>query len=158
MLCFYQILWPRRLEKTAPKSEVARRIGYQNSHHAVARTIRKSKSLKTGGVGALLEVERRKICTTLWREIDLKVKTVQTAFRKTLARVVGFLRVRNDAFRMACAGISCLVRFICLRRATLNLREGCKFWIPERLLCGHQFAWQLQDFVCLGENLSWQAQ
>ena len=33
-----------------------------------ARAIRKSKSLKTGMLGALLEVERRKICTTPARE------------------------------------------------------------------------------------------
>ena len=42
-----------------------------------ARAIWKSKSLKTGGVGALLEVELRKICTTPVRESDLEVKIVQ---------------------------------------------------------------------------------
>ena len=43
-----------------------------------ARPIRKSKSLKTGGVGALLEVELRKICTTPARESDSEVKIVKT--------------------------------------------------------------------------------
>ena len=43
-----------------------------------ARAIRKSKSLKTGGVGALLEVELDKICTTPARESDLEVKIVKT--------------------------------------------------------------------------------
>ena len=43
-----------------------------------ARTIWKSKSLKTGGVGALLEVELPKICTTPARESDLEVKIVKT--------------------------------------------------------------------------------
>ena len=43
-----------------------------------ARAIRKPKSLKTGGVGALLEVELRKICTTPARESGLKVKIVKT--------------------------------------------------------------------------------
>ena len=43
-----------------------------------ARAIRKSKSLKTDGVGALLEVEVTKICTTPAREIDLEVKIVKT--------------------------------------------------------------------------------
>ena len=42
-----------------------------------ARAIRKSKSLKTGGVGALLEVELRKVCTTPTRENDLEVKIVK---------------------------------------------------------------------------------
>ena len=42
-----------------------------------ARAISKSKSLKTGGVGALLEVELRKICTTPARESDLEVKIVK---------------------------------------------------------------------------------
>ena len=42
-----------------------------------ARTIRKSKSLKTGMFGALLEVELRKICTTSARESDSEVKIVK---------------------------------------------------------------------------------
>ena len=36
-----------------------------------------SKSFKTGGAGQLFEVELRKICTALWRESDLEVKTVK---------------------------------------------------------------------------------
>ena len=43
-----------------------------------ARTIWKSKSLKTDGLGALLEVEVGKICTTPARESDSEVKTVKT--------------------------------------------------------------------------------
>ena len=39
-----------------------------------ARTIWKSKSQKTGMVGALLEVEVGKICTTPARDNDLEVK------------------------------------------------------------------------------------
>ena len=42
-----------------------------------ARAIRKSKSLKTGGAGALLEVGVRKICATPPRESDLEVKIVK---------------------------------------------------------------------------------
>ena len=42
-----------------------------------ARAIRTSKSLKTGGVGALFEVELRKICTTPARESDSEVKLVK---------------------------------------------------------------------------------
>ena len=39
-----------------------------------ARAIWKSKSLKPGGVGALLEVELRKVCTTPARESDFYEK------------------------------------------------------------------------------------
>ena len=42
-----------------------------------ARAISKSKSFKIGGVGALLEVKLRKICTTSARESDLEVKIVK---------------------------------------------------------------------------------
>ena len=41
------------------------------------RAIRKSKSLKTGRFGALLEVEVDKICTTPARESDSEVKIVK---------------------------------------------------------------------------------
>ena len=43
-----------------------------------ARAIWKSKSLKTGGVGALLAVELRKICTTPASESGLEAKIVKT--------------------------------------------------------------------------------
>ena len=42
-----------------------------------ARAIRKSKSLKAGMIGALLQVEVDKICTTPARESDLEVKIVK---------------------------------------------------------------------------------
>ena len=42
-----------------------------------ASTIWKSKSLKTGMVGALLEVEVAKICTTPARQNDSEVKIVK---------------------------------------------------------------------------------
>ena len=106
------------------------------------RTIWKSKSLKTDGPGALLEVEVAKICTTPARQNDLEVKIVKTpgarttfwgsrcfsrgrrrdfdtfqnawqaqefvrVAKKTLAGVVDLKRLRNDAFRVAGARISC---------------------------------------------------
>ena len=43
-----------------------------------ARAIWKSKSLKTGSLGALLEVQDAKICTTPARESDLEVKIVES--------------------------------------------------------------------------------
>ena len=42
-----------------------------------ARAIWKSKSLKTGMLGALLEVDIDKICTAPARESDLEVKIVK---------------------------------------------------------------------------------
>ena len=36
--------------------------------------------------------------------------------------------------------------------------KGCKFHVTKVLLCSDHFAWQLQDFVCLGSTFSWQAQ
>ena len=48
-----------------------------------ARTIWKSKSLKTEGARALLDVEVGKICTTPARENDLEVKIVKTPRSRT---------------------------------------------------------------------------
>ena len=42
-----------------------------------ARAVRKSKSLKTGRFGALLEIDLDKICTTPARESDLEIKIVK---------------------------------------------------------------------------------
>ena len=106
-----------------------------------ASTIWKSKSLKTDDLGALLEVEVAKICTTPARENDLEVKIVKTPgsrttfwgskcfsrgrrrdfdrfqnawqaqefvrVAKTLAGVGDLKRLRNDAFCVAGARISC---------------------------------------------------
>ena len=46
----------------------------------------------------------------------------------------------------------------CLKPPTLNPWKGCKFHVTEVLLCSDHFAWQLQEFVCLGSTFSWQAQ
>ena len=82
MLCFSIVLWLRRLEKSGPKNGRVRRIcgpRYDKicTTPARARTIRKSKSLKTERFGELLEVEVAKICTTPARQHDLEVKIVK---------------------------------------------------------------------------------
>ena len=41
---------------------------------------------------------------------------------------------------------------------TQNPWKGYKFHVTEVLLCRDHFAWQLQDFVCLGSTFAWQAQ
>ena len=45
-----------------------------------------------------------------------------------------------------------------LRPSMQNLWKGCKFHVTEVLLCSDHFAWQLQEFVCLGSTFPWQAQ
>ena len=50
------------------------------------------------------------------------------------------------------------LRCRCLKPPTQNPWKGCKFHVTEVLLCSDHFAWQLQDFVCLGSTFSWQAQ
>ena len=68
-----------------------------------ARTIWKSKSLKTEGAGTLLEVEVAKMCTTPARESDSEAKTVKTPGRRDV-----FWRSKwvQSPFRVAGAGIS----------------------------------------------------
>ena len=48
-----------------------------------ASTIWKSKSLKTGMIGSLLEVEVAKICTTPARQHDLEIKIVKNWRRRS---------------------------------------------------------------------------
>ena len=50
------------------------------------------------------------------------------------------------------------LRCRCLKPPTQNPWKGCNFHVTEVLLCSDHFAWQLQDFVCLGLTFSWQAQ
>ena len=50
------------------------------------------------------------------------------------------------------------LRYRCLKPPTLKPWKGCKFHVTEVLLCSDHFAWQLQEFVCLGATFSWQAQ
>ena len=82
MLCFTIVLWLRRLEKSGPKNGRVRRICGARGDRICTTPARQhdleSKSLKTDGLGALLEVEVAKICTTPARECDLEVKIVKT--------------------------------------------------------------------------------
>ena len=62
--------WKSRCRKSA------RRCG--------AKHILKSKVLKTGGLGPLLEVEMSKKCTPLWREAHFEVKMYKTLGVRTI--------------------------------------------------------------------------
>ena len=125
-----------------------------------ARTIRKSKSLKTDGLGTFLEA--------------------QSAFRVAGAGISRRCKIRGR--RRSSWGLqkrwqawwiwrgSETMRFAwqaqwfralwcrCLKPPTRNPWKGCKFHVTEVLLCSDHFAWQLQDLICLGATFSWQAQ
>ena len=62
----------KRRARSRPQErwKIARRCG--------AKHISKSKVLKTGGLGPLLEVEMSKKCTPLWREVHFQVKMHKT--------------------------------------------------------------------------------
>ena len=51
---------------------------WKSARHCGAKHILKSKVLKTGGLGPLLEVEMSKKCTQLWREAHFQVKMYKT--------------------------------------------------------------------------------
>ena len=66
---FSDHFWKLRCQKSA------RRCG--------AKRISKSKVLKTGGLGPLLEVAMSKKCTPLWREAHFEVKMYKTPHVRT---------------------------------------------------------------------------
>ena len=78
---------------------------------------------------------------------------------KTLAGVVDLKSVRNDAFRMAGARISWSVMSMFEASDAESVEKLQILYYGNVTLQGSfQFAWQLQEFVCLGSTLSWQAQ
>ena len=169
--------WKLSFAKIAPRLR-ARAICTKKRHHAAcsehfwklistkfaprlrARAIWKSKSLKTDGLGTFFEVE--------------------SVFRVARARIYTRCKIRGR--RRSSWGLqkrwqawwiwrgSETMRFAwqaqwfralwcrCLKPWTLKPWKGCKFHVTEALLCSDHFAWQLQDFVCLGSTFSWQAQ
>ena len=55
----------------------------KSARHCGAKRISKSKVLKTGGLGPLLEVAMSKKCTPLWREAHFEVKMYKTHHART---------------------------------------------------------------------------
>ena len=108
-----------------------------------ARTIWKSKSLKTEGARALLKLKPvAKICTTPARENDLEVKIVK-------AQGLGPLLEVQSAFRVAGAGILTGCK-ICGRRKSLwGLQKRWQAWWIWRGFEMMLFAWQAQGFRAL---------
>ena len=63
--------------------------------------------------------------------------------------VVDLKRLRNDAFRVAGARISCFAMSM-FEAPDAESMEGLH--VTEVLLHSDHFAWQLQEFVCLGST------
>ena len=57
---------------------------WKSARRCGAKHILKSKVLKTGGLGPLLEVEMSKKCTPLWREAHFEVKMYKTLGVRTI--------------------------------------------------------------------------
>ena len=69
--------WESQLLRTGGRGGSAAEDVAKFAPRLRARPIWKSKSFKTGSLGALLEVEVAKICTTPARDSDLEVKIVK---------------------------------------------------------------------------------
>ena len=137
-------------------------------------------------LGALLEVQLRKICTTPARESDLDVKivknwwpfwrskwfscgrrrhfdTLQNTWQAQefvrVAKTLGDLRrVWNDSFRVAGARISCFAMSM-FEASDAESVEGLQISCHGSVTLRWSFRVAvLQDFVCLGSTFSWQAQ
>ena len=125
-----------------------------------ARTIRKSKSLKHQGLGTFFEVE------SLFRVAGAGISTrckirgrrrsSSGSQKRWQARWI-WRGSETMGFAWQAQGF-CGLWCRCLKHSTLKVWKGCKFHVTEVLLCSDHFAWQLQDFVCLGSTFSWQAQ
>ena len=77
--------------------------------------------------------------------------------QKTLAGVVDLKRLWNDVFRVRGRRrdfVLCVSMFN-FQPTTQNPWNGCKFYVTEVVLSRDHFAWQLQEFACLGSTFSW---
>ena len=72
-----------RLAKAAGAEPAGHRSDEKIARRCGAKHISKSKVLKTGGLGPLLEVEMSKKCTPLWREAHFQVKMYKTPQLRT---------------------------------------------------------------------------
>ena len=107
----------------------------------------KSKSKKYSGVGALFEVQAGKICSTMWRESDLEVKSVKDLHK--LAASDDFLKFKPANFAPRCGARSqnrknwrCRSIFSSSRRQNLHhavARERFGSQNRKRLACLDDF-------------------
>ena len=125
-----------------------------------ARTIWKSKSLKHQVLGTFLEVESGFRVAGAGISTRCKIRGRRRSSWGLQKRWQAWWIWRGSEtmlFAWQAQGFRALW-CRCLKHPTLNPWEGCKFHVTEVLLCRDHFAWQLQEFVCLGSTFSWQAQ
>ena len=70
--------WSQNVQNTRGSDHFWKLRCRKSARRCGAKHISKSKVLKTGGLGALLEVEMSKKCTPLWREAHFEVKMYKT--------------------------------------------------------------------------------
>ena len=110
-----------------------------------ARAIRKSKLLKHQVLGTFLEVESAFCVAGAGISTGCKIRGRRRSSWGLQNRWQAWWIWRgSETMRFAWQ--------------TQNPWKGCKFHVTEVLLFSDHFAWQLQDFVCLGSTFSWQAQ
>ena len=124
------------------------------------RAIWKSKSLKTDGLGTFLEVESAFRVAGAGISTRCKIRGRRRSSWGLQKRWQAWWIWRgSETMRFAWQAQGFRALWCrCLKPATQNPWKGCKFHVTEVLLCSDHFAWQLQDFVCLGSTFSWQAQ
>ena len=148
-----------------------------------AKAIRKSKLLKTGMLGALLEIQLRKI----WKHQALRTfLEIQSAFSVAGAMILTRCKIRGRRrssgglqkhwqawwwfetmlFAWQAQGFRALW-CRCLKLTTLNPWKGCKFHVTEVLLCRDHVTWtsshlttwipnQWLTIKALGARVKWQ--
>ena len=125
-----------------------------------ARGIRKSKSLKHWVPGTFFDLQSAFRVAGAGISIRRKMRGTRRSLWGLQKRWQAWWIWRGSAM-MRFAWQAQWFRALWCRRLkppTLKPWKGCKFHVTEALLCSDHFAWQLQDFVCLGSTFSWQAQ
>ena len=123
--CGARAIWKSKSSKTGIFGSWAA----QNLRHACS--IWKSKSLKADGVGAFLEVQASKICTTLWCKSDWEVKIVKApGARRAIGGSYGFSRFRCRDFD----------RLQNTRQAQefVRVQKRWRAWRASELMCGRR--------------------
>ena len=125
-----------------------------------ASTIWKSKSLKHQVLGPLFEVQNAFRVAGAGILIRFKMRGRRRSSWGLQKRWQAWGIWRgSETMRFAWQGQGFrALRCQCLKPQTQNPWKGCNFHVTEVLLCSDHFAWQLQDFVCLGSTFSWQPQ
>ena len=125
-----------------------------------ARAIWKSKPLKHQVLGTFLEVESPFCVAGAGISTGCKIRGRRRSSWRLQKRWQAWWIWRgSETMRFASQAQGFRALWCpCLKAPTQNPWKGCKFAVTEVLLRSDHFAWQLQEFVCLGSTFSWQAQ